>query len=490
MSRARDSTGSAGCALSSEAVEETQTIGRYRVLSTLGTGAMGEVLRAKDERLGRDVAIKRVKNVFGAMTSLFHARFEAEARALAALAHPGVVQVFDLGFEGETPYLVMELVEGPSLRDVLDTHGPLAGPAVRALGIQLARALEAAHARRILHRDIKPGNVLQAPGGIWKLADFGVARVPDSEMTVAGSFMGTPAYAAPEALIRGDYSPESDVFSLAVMLVETITGAKPRPSGTLAEMIARATVPIPLTGVPADLAATLAPALAIIPTQRPSAGALAEALAGASVMTGANAAAVERAPDSRDATIGARDATIGVPEQTIGVPDRTVGVPDETAMTVGAIPVAAPARKPPAWPYVVGGIAAIATMIGIASTCSGSGDKRASTPQERVMPDDRADRAGNDPWRDDEQAHEPDEPHEADQPAFDPSQPQRFDMPRGLDRRGVDEWRKIAEEVNRGKYENAIKKMWDFEDRFGETPESARLRGFLEHTLGVQRVHE
>jgi hypothetical protein len=459
-------------------VEETETIGRYRVLSTLGTGAMGEVLRAKDERLGRDVAIKRVKNVFGAMTSLFHARFEAEARALAALAHPGVVQVFDLGFEGETPYLVMELVEGPSLRDVLDKDGPLAAPAVRALGIQLARALEAAHARRILHRDIKPGNVLQAPGGVWKLADFGVARVPDSEMTVAGSFMGTPAYAAPESLIRGDYSPESDVFSLAVMLVETITGAKPRPSGTLAEMIARATAPVPLTGVPADLAATLAPALAIIPTQRPSAGALAEALAGASVMTGASAAAVARAPD----------VTIGVPEQTIGAPDRTVGVPDETAMTVGAIPVAARARKPPTWPYVVGGIAAVATMIGIASTCSGSGDERASTPQERAIPEDRAERVENDPWRDDEQPDDPEQP--AFDRAFDPTQPQRFDMPRGLDRRGIDEWRKVAEEVNKGKYEDAIKKMWEFEDRFGESPESARLRGFLEHTLGVQRVHE
>ncbi|KAB2910536.1 MAG: serine/threonine protein kinase [Kofleriaceae bacterium] len=448
---------------------ETHTIGRYRVLSTLGAGAMGEVLRARDERLGRDVAIKRVKNVFGAMTSLFHARFEAEARALAALAHPSVVQVFDLGFEGETPYLVMELVEGPSLRDVLDKSGPLSPPSVRALGIQLARALEAAHARRILHRDIKPGNVLQGPGGIWKLADFGVARVPDSEMTVAGSFMGTPAYAAPEALIRGEYSPESDVFSLAVMLVETVLGAKPRPSGTLAEMIARAAVPVPLTGVPTDLAATLAPALAIIPTQRPSAGALAEALAGGTGSTVAPAAAAVR-PGS-DATIGVPDATVGVPDRTIGVPDRTVGVPDETAMTVGAIPVAPPGRKRAVWPYVVGGAAAFAAMIGIASTCSGAGEKRASTP--RFEPDTL-----------------PEETDEHDEPPFDPRQPQRFDMPRDLDRRGVEEWRKVAEEVNKGKYEDAIRKIWEFEDRFGESPESARLRRFLEQMLGVRRAYD
>jgi hypothetical protein len=128
--------------------EAPTTIGRYRVLSTLGTGAMGEVFRAKDERLGRDVAIKRVKNVFGQLTSIFHARFDAEARALAALAHPSVVQVFDVGYEDETPYLVMELVEGPSLRQVLDEKGPLAMPAARALGIQLARALEAGRRTR------------------------------------------------------------------------------------------------------------------------------------------------------------------------------------------------------------------------------------------------------------------------------------------------------------------------------------------------------
>src|SRR6266540_4042919 len=114
---------------------------------------MGEVLRARDERLGREVAIKRVRNAFGAMTTSFHARFEAEARALAALAHPGVVQVFDLGFEGEEPYLVMEMIDGPSLRAILQERGPLSAQETRALGIQLARALEAAHGRGILHRD-------------------------------------------------------------------------------------------------------------------------------------------------------------------------------------------------------------------------------------------------------------------------------------------------------------------------------------------------
>lgn len=452
------------------------------MLSTLGTGAMGEVLRARDERLGRDVAIKRVKNVYGAMTSLFHARFEAEARALAALAHPGVVQVFDLGFEGETPYLVMELVEGPSLRDVLDEKGPLAPAAVRALGIQLARALEAAHARRILHRDIKPGNVLQGPGGIWKLADFGVARVPDSEMTVAGSFMGTPAYAAPEALIRGDYSPESDIFSLAVMLVETATGSKPR-RGTLAEMMAQATVPVPLSGVPAELAATLAPALAIIPTQRPSAGALAEALAGAGARGVALAPpAVDRTIGVPDQTVGVPDRTVGVPDGTVGLPDRTVGVPDDTAMTVGAIPVAPPTGKRAVWPYAAGGAAVLAAMVGVASTCSESGERRASTPFERAAPVDR-----EEPF---EPAPPPEEVGGDDEPELDPDQPSRFEMPQNLDRRGADEWRKIADDVHKRKYDHALQRLWGLEDRHGESPESARLRRFLEQMLGVERARE
>src|SRR5262245_63647692 len=123
---------------------------------------MGEVLRARDEKLGRDVAIKRVKNVLGIVAHTFHDRFTAEARALAALAHPGVVQVFDLGVDGDEPYLVMELVDGPSLRAILGERGALPAAEVRALGIQLARALEAAHARGILHRDLKPANVLRA----------------------------------------------------------------------------------------------------------------------------------------------------------------------------------------------------------------------------------------------------------------------------------------------------------------------------------------
>ncbi|HVK76438.1 MAG TPA: serine/threonine-protein kinase, partial [Kofleriaceae bacterium] len=259
-----------------------RSIGRYRVVGALGAGAMGEVVRARDERLGRDVAIKRVKNVFGVMAATFHARFESEARALAALAHPGVVQVFDLGVDGDEPYLVMELIDGPSLRALLTDGGPMAAADVRAMGIQLARALEAAHARGILHRDVKPANVLRAPGGVWKLADFGVAHVPDSDVTITGQFVGTPAYAAPEALTAGEFSPASDVFALAATLYEAATGRKPRADGSLAQTIARSGDPVTLSALPRELVAALGPALAVDPHARPGAAALAELLAGTS----------------------------------------------------------------------------------------------------------------------------------------------------------------------------------------------------------------
>jgi serine/threonine protein kinase len=255
-------------------------VGRYAVVATLGAGAMGEVLRALDERLGREVAVKTVRNRFGMDPSLFRARFEAEARALAALSHPAIVQVHDLGFDDDNqPYLVMELVDGPTLKARLE-QGPMSPAEVRAMGIQLARGLEAAHARGILHRDLKPANILLARNGQWKLADFGVAHVPDSSQTMTGQFLGTPAYAAPEALALGQFSDRSDVFGLAVTMVEAMTGRRLRGDATLSELVAASNQAISLPPeVPPDLAAVLRPALSLDAGKRPTAAQLAELLA-------------------------------------------------------------------------------------------------------------------------------------------------------------------------------------------------------------------
>jgi serine/threonine protein kinase len=256
-------------------------VGRYAVVATLGAGAMGEVLRARDEKLGREVAIKTVRNRFGMDPAMFHARFESEARALAALSHPAIVQVHDLGVDDkDEPFLVMELVDGPTLKELLADKGPMSPPDARAMGIQLARGLEAAHARGILHRDLKPANILLAKNRQWKLADFGVAHVPDSSQTITGQFLGTPAYAAPEAIALGQFSGKSDVFGLAAVLAEAITGKRLRGEATLTEIAASAHQSIPLPAeLPPDLAAVLRPALSIDSSKRPTAAHFAELLA-------------------------------------------------------------------------------------------------------------------------------------------------------------------------------------------------------------------
>jgi len=164
---------------------------------------MGHVYAAVDEVLGCEVAVKTLHvRVPGLGGQLLDERFRLEARAIAALTHPGIVQVFDVDLAAEPPYLVMERVAGPSLKERF-AAGPVPAGELRALGIQIARALAAAHAAGIVHRDVKPANILIAGPGTWKLADFGVAHVPDSSLTMTGQFVGSPAYAPPEARLRG-----------------------------------------------------------------------------------------------------------------------------------------------------------------------------------------------------------------------------------------------------------------------------------------------
>jgi serine/threonine protein kinase len=265
---------------------QSEHFGRYQVVKPLGSGAMGAVYLARDELLGRDVAVKTIHGlpVTGVAAQTFRARFMNEARAVASLAHPNVVRVFDLGFEGETPFLVMEVVGGLSLKDRLAEGGRLSPVEARALGVQLARALEAAHQLGILHRDLKPANVLEAEPGMWKLADFGVAHVPDSSLTISGQFLGSPAYSAPEALEAGEFTPASDVYGLGATLYEALTGELPRgPRGQVSgAFLTSGAAPRPLAeldpDVPAELAAAIMACLARDPAARPSASGLAERL--------------------------------------------------------------------------------------------------------------------------------------------------------------------------------------------------------------------
>jgi serine/threonine-protein kinase len=257
-------------------VSEAHTFGRYRVTKALGAGAMGEVFEAVDDVLGREVAIKTLRKNSGAL--FLDDRFRNEARAIAQLSHPSIVQVFDVDIAASPPYLVMERVPGPSLDERL-VDGPLPVDQLLPLGIQIARALAHAHAAGVIHRDVKPANILAAGPAAWKLADFGVAHVPDSSVTMTGQFVGSPAYAPPEALIKGITGAASDVYALGATLYEAAAGKWPRLEANGAPL-----APIPpletlAPHLPSHVCAAIDRAITREHDKRPTASELAELLA-------------------------------------------------------------------------------------------------------------------------------------------------------------------------------------------------------------------
>ncbi len=210
-------------------------IGRYDVEREIGSGAGGAVFLAHDPRLHRNVAIKVIR-VPGGLSpedeKEFRARFAREARAAAGLSHPGIVTVYDAGEDEATgaPFLAMEYVPGRTLRQVLDAEGSLAPERACALARRVAQALHAAHAAGIVHRDIKPANLLVLEGeDAIKIVDFGIARLGGSVLTRTDLTLGSPAYMSPEQTHGGTVDGRSDLFSLASILYEALTGTRPFP---------------------------------------------------------------------------------------------------------------------------------------------------------------------------------------------------------------------------------------------------------------------
>jgi len=205
-------------------------LGPYEVVSALGAGGMGEVYRARDTRLGRDVAIKVLPTAFAADPDRLR-RFEQEARAVAALNHPHICQIYDVG----PAYLVLEYIEGAPVQ------GPLPVEASVRVAIQIAGALEAAHARGILHRDLKPGNILMTRTGHVKVLDFGLAKSiaadADVTRTTAGAVLGTPAYMSPEQAEGKPLDVRSDIFSLGAVLYELLSGTRAFGGDTTAQVV-------------------------------------------------------------------------------------------------------------------------------------------------------------------------------------------------------------------------------------------------------------
>src|SRR2546429_769969 len=219
---------------------------RYRLVGAIGTGLSGYVFVAEDVRLRRRVAVKILHPALAEDES-FLRRFRAEAQAVAALTHPNIMRVYDWGEDADGPYLVLELLSGGSLRDLLD-RGQLLSPAQCArVGVEAARGLEHAHRRGLVHRDVKPANLLFDEEGRLRVADFGVARaLAEAAWTEpAGAVLGTARYAAPEQALGSSVDGRADVYALALVLVEASTGAVPFAADTtIATLMARVDRPL------------------------------------------------------------------------------------------------------------------------------------------------------------------------------------------------------------------------------------------------------
>src|SRR5262245_25747626 len=218
-----------------------RAISHYRVLSSLGSGGMGVVYLAEDERLGRQVALKFLPAESATSRQALE-RFRVEARAASSLSHPGICAIYDIGDDDGTPYIVMEALKGESLRDRIN-RGPLKVADLLDVAVQLADALDAAHAQGIIHRDIKPSNIFVGDKNRTKILDFGLAKLAQStgplssgaatralnasthrDLTMPGSALGTVSYMSPEQARGEEVDTRTDLFSLGVVLYEMATG--------------------------------------------------------------------------------------------------------------------------------------------------------------------------------------------------------------------------------------------------------------------------
>ncbi|MCX4701999.1 serine/threonine-protein kinase [Streptomyces sp. NBC_01373] len=217
--------------MSEEPGSERLIAGRYRLLSPLGEGGMGTVWRARDELLSREVAVKEVRapsGLPGADIERMYARLEREAWAAARISNRNVVTVYDVATQDHRPWIVMELVRGISLAELLEAEGPLTPQRAAHIGAEVLAALRAAHEAGVLHRDVKPANVLLSNDGRVVLTDFGIAMVEGSSaLTMTGEVIGSPEFLAPERALGRTPGPESDLWSLGVLLYAAVEGNSP-----------------------------------------------------------------------------------------------------------------------------------------------------------------------------------------------------------------------------------------------------------------------
>ena len=261
--------------------------GRYEVLDVIGQGSMGTVYRGLDPRLERRVALKTIRletvTSDGQRREMLE-RLRNEAITIARFNHPNIVVVYDMEGTEKSAFIAMELVDGPSLRDVLRQRGPLAAERVIPMAAAVASALALAHAREVIHRDVKPGNVLLGRDGAVKVSDFGLAFALSTFTEDESGISGTPGHVPPEVMRGQPYSAAGDLFGLGATLYESLTGTHPLTGATLRETISNTIRGIisPLQALlpeaPEDFTGDVMALLAADPSARPSAAELAERL--------------------------------------------------------------------------------------------------------------------------------------------------------------------------------------------------------------------
>jgi eukaryotic-like serine/threonine-protein kinase len=265
---------------------DRQLAGRYTLVEQIGAGGMATVWRAEDSVLARAVAVKVLRDPLASDAALLE-RFRREAVGAARLAHPNIVRVYDAGTDGEHSFIVMEYVPGRTLRALLDEQGALDPPAAAGVTIGILSALACAHAAGVLHRDIRPGNILIAPGGLVKVTDFGLAAAAfgDKDLETTGELLGTVGYVAPEQVQGGDVTAATDIYAAGLVLSELLTGRRvfegPTDLATaMARLTTRPAAPSAIRpGIPRALDQVVARATALRPDERyPSADGMRAAL--------------------------------------------------------------------------------------------------------------------------------------------------------------------------------------------------------------------
>ncbi len=349
--------------------------GRYHVTEKIGTGGMADVFKAQDETLGRTVAVKVMHRQYASDPS-FVARFRQEAQSAANLSSPNIVNIYDWGQQEDTYYIVMEYVRGTDLKSLLEQRGPLPATKAADFGAQVCGALTEAHSYDIIHRDIKPQNLILTGGGTVKVTDFGIARAGNTNMTQTGSVLGTAYYLSPEQAQGRPLTPASDLYSLGIVLYELTTGKLPfvgdTPVSTALKQVNEPPVPPRQIDpkIPASLEAVILKAMRKNPAERYQTAKemkvdLRKVEAGEAVVVTPVAAGAALGVAGAETAMAAGDAA-----------DRTTvmspvgAAPPATGATRPGVPIKK--RRSSAWVWVLATLVVLGLLGGFAYAFSGS----------------------------------------------------------------------------------------------------------------------